>query len=660
MSRSKRSSPTTSEARASQGVLSEAGRFAEVLAAAVAAAPTGVVVSDPGLPDCPIVYANAAFHRITGYTSAEVVGRNCRFLQGPGTDPKAVAAIHRAVAEARPIDVALVNHRKDGRRFVNELHISPVLGADGRPVAFLGIQHDVTARTRAEEAARKARREAERANAAKSDFIAFVSHEVRTPLNGVLGTLDLLTDTPLSAEAQTYVETARRAGETLLWTVNGLLDLSRIEAGALDLEEVTFALAEPVREVMALQSPLAAEKGIGLTAALDPALPARVIGDPGRLRQVLLNLVDNARKFTSAGTVALRLTREGDRLAVEVRDTGPGIPAELRRRLFRRFQQADAGTARRHGGSGLGLMICRRLVEMMGGAIAVRSKPGEGSVFRFDLPLRAAPDPAAAATPAAPVAANLTEGRLLLAEDSEASQLAAAAILRKAGYTVDLARDGAEAVTAAGAGRYDAILMDVRMPGLDGLGATARIRALPGEAGRVPILALTASALPGDAARCLAAGMDAHLAKPVDRARLLTAVAALLAGRGRLAAEAAEPGSGHALVSRETLEELRAAVGPGRLPDLIGVFAAETLSRLRRITAEPTPARVEAEAHALQSAAGTFGAAALRDAAAALEIDAAAGDHAAVVAGVARLPALVDRTLHALSRAVGVAVAGGN
>jgi PAS domain S-box-containing protein len=657
MSRSKRSSPTTNEPRVTLGALSEPGRFAEVLAAAVAAAPTGVVVSDPTLPDCPIVYANAAFHRITGYAPAEVIGRNCRFLQGPGTDAKAVRAIGRAITEARSIDIALVNHRKDGRRFVNELHISPVLGADGRPVAFLGIQHDVTARVRAETAARAARRAAERANAAKSDFLAFVSHEVRTPLNGVLGTLDLLTDTPLSAEAQTYVQTARRAGETLLWTVNGLLDLSRIEAGALEMEEVPFALADAVREVLALQAPLAAEKGISLTATLDPALPAVVIGDPGRLRQVLLNLVDNARKFTAVGTVDLRVTRAGERLAVEVRDTGPGIPAELRRRLFRRFQQADAGTARRHGGSGLGLMICRRLVALMGGEIAVRSRPGEGSIFSFDLPLRAAAGPAP--TPVTPGFGEVAGGRLLLAEDSEASQLVAAAILRKAGYAVDLARDGEEAVDAASGRRYDAILMDVRMPGLDGIGATARIRALPGEAGRVPILALTASALPGDAARSIAAGMDAHLAKPVDRARLLTAVAALLAGRGpRTAADVAEPGAGLALISRDTLEELRAAVGPGRLPDLIGVFAAETLVRLRRLSGTPSCERVEAEAHALQSAAGTFGAAALRDAAAMLEDDAVSGDTAAVAAGLARLPSLVERTLHALSRAAGVPVTG--
>jgi len=676
MSRSKRSSPTTPEggAAGSAEAAAEAARFAGALAASVAAAPTGVVISDPNLPDCPIVFANPAFHRITGYPPEEVVGRNCRFLQGPGTDPAAVMAIRQAIAEARPIDIRLVNYRRDGKRFVNELHISPVHDDAGRLLYFMGIQHDVTERVRAEEAARraqraeaKARRAAERASAEKSDFLAFVSHEVRTPLNGVLGTLSLLLDTPIDAEQRAYAETARRSGETLLWTVNELLDLSRIEAGKLELEELAFDPAAPVREVLALQAAAAADKGLHLAASIDASLPPRILGDPRRLRQVLMNLVDNAIKFTAAGAVEVKVARRGDRMEVEVRDTGAGIPPELRRRLFRRFQQADAGTARRHGGSGLGLMICRRLVGLMGGEIAVESEPGAGSVFRFDLPLRRAADdapslaPPLSDTPARRAAGDAPFGRLLLAEDSEASQLVAAAILRKAGYEVDLVRDGDSAVAAATAGTYDAILMDVRMPGLDGYAATRRIRALDGPAGRVRILALTASAMPGDVQRSLAAGMDAHLAKPVDRAGLLGAVAALLAAvpaRPRAPAPLAEPSPSHAVLVRETLEELRAAVGPGRLPDLIGVFAAETLARVGRLSDDSTLAAVEAEAHALQSAAGTFGAAALREVGTALERAAAAGDIRAVAELVQGLPRLVDRTLHALARAGGVTAGG--
>jgi PAS domain S-box-containing protein len=645
-----------------------------VLAAAAAAAPTGIVIADPTLPDCPIIFANPAFHRITGYPPEAVIGRNCRFLQGPGTEPEAIAAIRAAVAEARPLDIRLVNYRRDGRRFVNELHLSPVLDADGRLRHILGIQHDVTERVAAEQAARtaqraadRARRAAERASAEKSEFLAFMSHEVRTPLNGVLGTLSLLTDTTLDAEQRAYVDTARRCGDTLLWTVNEILDLSRIEAGRMELESIPFDLDHPVRDVLALQAAAAAEKGIGLCARIDPALPKRVVGDPQRLRQVLLNLADNAVKFTAAGAVEIRLARFADRLVVEVQDSGCGISPSLRRRLFQRFQQADSGTARRHGGSGLGLMICRRLVGLMGGTIAVESEAGAGSVFRFDLPLVAAADQPAGTAPAmllpdAPAPPpprrapdGTPRGRLLLAEDGEASQLVAAAMLRRAGFAVDLVTDGMEAVAAAGRGSYDAILMDVRMPGLDGYAATAMIRALEGEAAQVPILAFTAAAMPGDAERCLAAGMDGHLAKPVDRDALVGAVAALMERRPRRPAPGPEPGPPHSLLDRATLEELRGALGPGRLPDLIAIFVAETEARLRRLLSGlPLPV-LEEEAHSLQAAAGTFGAAALREAALALESAARAGDAARADRLLAGLPPLVERSLSALSRAAGQA-----
>lgn len=657
-------------------VLMAAG-FPSVLAAAAAAAPTGIVIADPTLPDCPIVFANPAFHRITGYAPEAVIGRNCRFLQGPGTDPDSIAAIRAAIREARPLDIRLVNYRRDGRRFVNELHLSPVLDAEGRLRHILGIQHDVTDRVAAEAAARsaqraaeRARRAAERASHEKSEFLAFMSHEVRTPLNGVLGTLSLLTDTPLDAEQRAYVDTARRCGDTLLWTVNEILDLSRIEAGQLILEAIPFDLDQPVRDVLALQAAAAAEKGIGLRAVIDPALPRRVVADPQRLRQVLLNLADNAVKFTAAGAVEIRLARFGDRLVVEVQDSGCGISPSLRRRLFQRFQQADSGTARRHGGSGLGLMICRRLVGLMGGTIAVESEAGAGSVFRFDLPLVAAPDQPEGIGPATllPIAPDpapgtsaprrapaAPRGHVLLAEDGEASQLVAAAMLRRAGFGVDLVTDGTEAVAAAARGSYDAILMDVRMPGLDGYAATAMIRALEGEAAQVPILAFTAAAMPGDAERCLAAGMDAHLAKPVDREGLVRAVDALMERRPRRPTPTPEPGPAHSLLDRETVEELRGALGPGRLPDLIAIFVAETESRLRRLLARPDLAALEEEAHSLQAAAGTFGTAALREAALALEDAARARDQGRVDALLASLPALVDRSLQALTRSIGQA-----
>ena len=640
--------------RQALGATTAAG-FEGALALAVASAPTGVVISDPNLPDCPIIFCNPAFSKITGYPAEEVLGRNCRFLQGPGTDAAATHLLRRAIAEQRPITVELVNYRRDRKRFINELRTSPVFSADGKLVAFVGIQHDVTARVRAEREAARERRAAERANQEKSDFLAFMSHEVRTPLHGVMGTLSLLLDTSLDAEQRAYAETSRRCGQTLLGVVNELLDLSRIEAGKLKIGSEPFTLADPVRDVLDLVAPAAAEKGLTISASLDHHLPARAIGDAQRLQQVLLNLVDNAVKFTSRGSVEIRMAALPDgRLGVAVTDTGIGIAPKLRARLFSHFVQAEGAPLGNQGGTGLGLAICKRLVALMGGQIAVDSTPGKGSTFFFDLPL--VPVPASGAPPSrlspAPDAilppVPLANGRILLAEDGKVNQLVAAAILRKAGYTVEIARDGAEAVAAAQSSEFDLVLMDVRLPVMDGLEATGQIRKLPGIHGRVPIIAMTASAMPGDAEACIAAGMDGYLPKPLDRLQMLAAVEDVLNARPRrprAAVPLPEPGRVAPLLDRETLEELRSAVGPGRLPRLIHVFIDETRARLARIIAANDARHIEDEAHTLKAAAGTFGAVALREAAAALETACRKGDATARLQLVGMLPGLVDRTM---------------
>lgn len=673
MSRSKPSSPMTSRAppgpdleqrirrdaggnaflEGSEGAVSAAG-LGGVLALAIAAAPTGITVADPALPDCPLVFMNPAFTRMTGYAPEEVLGRNCRFLQGRGTEKEAVRSLRLAIAAGKPITLEFTNHRKDGRRFVNELRMAPVLDEAGQLIAYIGIQHDVTARKRAEREAAKARRAAERANQEKSDFLAFMSHEVRTPLHGVMGTLSLLLDTALDAEQRAYAETAQRCGATLLHTVNELLDLSRIEAGKLSLHADPFALADVVKDVLDLLAPAAAEKGIEISASLDHLLPAQLIGDAGRIRQVLMNLADNAVKFTHRGSVEIRIAALPDgHVGFAVTDTGIGIPPRLRASLFSRFTQSDS--TGEQVGSGLGLAICRRLVALMGGQIAVDSTPGRGSTFFFDLPLAHVPESGSPPTRIAPQSILLqplggAHGRILLAEDGKASQLVAAAILRKAGYTVELARDGAEAAAAAESSDYDLILMDLRMPLMDGYAATRAIRALHGLRGRVPIIAMTASVMPDDVERCTEAGMDGHLAKPLSKADLLAAVQRVLDARPRrprVAIPEAEPGATAPLLDRETLEELRAAVGPGRLPRLISVFTAETRERVRRMHALSDPMRIEDEAHSLKAAAGTFGAIALRDAARALEAACQGGEPDAWRRILDILPGLADRSIAA-------------
>lgn len=665
MSHSKRSSPTASNATANlptplQGVLS----------AAVLATPTGIVICDPNLPDCPIIYANPAFYRITGYAEEEVIGHNCRFLQGPGTNPRHIKALREAIENGKAIDVEIVNHRKDGSRFVNELHLSPIFGDDGEVRYIFGIQHDVSAREQFARDAERARRAAERANAEKSDFLAFMSHEIRTPMNGVMGTISLLLDTTLDAEQHAYAETARRCGELLLATVNEMLDLSRIEAGHLAIEEEAFDLAAPVAEVLDLLAPAVAEKGIRLSASIDPLLPARVIGDARRLRQVLLNLADNAVKFTAVGGVGIRVERAeaNGQVRFAVADTGIGMPPEVQARLFGRFAQGGPETARRYGGSGLGLMICKRLVGLMGGRIVLASTPGKGSTFSFEIPLRPIAEsgrPPSTLLPRPALAKPLpgARGRILIAEDGEANQLVAAAILRKAGYAVDLARDGEEALGAARTAAYDLVLMDVRMPRMDGLAATAAIRGLEGPAGRVPIIAMTAAAMPNEVARCLEAGMDGHVAKPMDLTALLAAVSDILENRPRRSRAAVEEPNpaGPTLIDHTTLQELRAAVGPGRLPRLIGVFADETRARVARLTSTDDVSLIEEEAHGLKSAAGTFGAAALRSIAASLEEACVARDMAKIRELRNGLPNLVEKSLAAFPLTLGGAVnAGGN
>ncbi len=665
MSHSKRSSPTASNATANlptplQGVLS----------AAVLATPTGIVICDPNLPDCPIIYANPAFYRITGYAEEEVIGHNCRFLQGPGTNPRHIKALREAIENGKAIDVEIVNHRKDGSRFVNELHLSPIFGDDGEVRYIFGIQHDVSAREQFARDAERARRAAERANAEKSDFLAFMSHEIRTPMNGVMGTISLLLDTTLDAEQHAYAETARRCGELLLATVNEMLDLSRIEAGHLAIEEEAFDLAAPVAEVLDLLAPAVAEKGIRLSASIDPLLPARVIGDARRLRQVLLNLADNAVKFTAVGGVGIRVERAeaNGQVRFAVADTGIGMPPEVQARLFGRFAQGGPETARRYGGSGLGLMICKRLVGLMGGRIVLASTPGKGSTFSFEIPLRPIAEsgrPPSTLLPRPALAKPLpgARGRILIAEDGEANQLVAAAILRKAGYAVDLARDGEEALGAARTAAYDLVLMDVRMPRMDGLAATAAIRGLEGPAGRVPIIAMTAAAMPNEVARCLEAGMDGHVAKPMDLTALLAAVSDILENRPRRSRAAVEEPNpaGPTLIDHTTLQELRAAVGPGRLPRLIGVFADETRARVARLTSTDDVSLIEEEAHGLKSAAGTFGAAALRSIAASLEEACVARDMVKISELRNGLPNLVEKSLAAFPLTLGGAVnAGGN
>jgi signal transduction histidine kinase/ActR/RegA family two-component response regulator len=375
---------------------------------------------------------------------------------------------------------------------------------------------------------------AETATRAKSDFLANVSHEMRTPMNAVLGVADILAETPLSTEQRRHVDVLRRAGNTLALLINDLLDMSKIEAGRLELDPQPFALEALLDEQFAMLEIRAQEKGVRLVRHVDLDVPAYVVGDRERLAQVLTNLLDNALKFTSQGAVELTVSRTGEPelLRFSVRDSGIGIAADKLDEIFSPFVQADGSVTRTYGGTGLGLTIARELAELMGGNVTVDSAPGVGSTFHFTVRLPAAERPPVAegevTTAATPVGASaLPAARVLLAEDNPTNVYIIEAMLGSLGCTVDVAGDGREAVRKFRTGAYDLVLMDVQMPELDGLAATREIRQMEIEEGRAhtPIVALTAHASESDRQRSLDAGCDAHLTKPIAKATLLEAVA---------------------------------------------------------------------------------------------------------------------------------------
>ena len=395
------------------------------------------------------------------------------------------------------------------------------------------LEAEVAERRAREEELRTARSAAESASQAKSAFLANMSHEIRTPMNGVLGFTNLLLDTRLDQEQREHVQVIRQSGETLLTIINDILDFSKVEAGKLIVEKRPFDLAAVAEQVVSLLSPQAVQKGLFVDLRIESAVPAQFIGDGGRVRQVLLNLLGNAIKFTREGSVLVELDLQraskagaADSIRCMVSDTGIGIPHDKQSLLFKEFSQADASTTRQFGGTGLGLAISRRLIELMGGLLDFSSEPGVGSRFWFTLPILEHNESEIDTVEvemmpslAPPPALTRTDARVLVAEDNAVNQRLVKRMLEKMGYRVDIALDGYQAVMFAMASRYDIIIMDCSMPEMDGYQATAEIRRLHKEGAlrRIPVIALTANALPEDRERCLAAGMDDYLSKPIAR-----------------------------------------------------------------------------------------------------------------------------------------------
>ncbi len=631
------------------------------LSLAVEQSPESIVITNI---DAKIEYVNQAFIRTTGYSREDVIGQNPKMLHSGKTPPETYVGMWDALAKGEPWKGEFHNRRKDGSEYIEFAILTPIRQADGRVSHYVAVKEDITEKKRIGQeldqhrhhleelvASRtteleEARERAEVANLAKSTFLANMSHEIRTPMNAIIGLTHLLRSAGPSPEQADKLGKISGAAEHLLSIINDILDLSKIEAGKLTLEQTDFSLSAILDNTRSLIAEQAQAKGLDIEVDTD-GVPSWLRGDPTRLRQTLLNFAGNAVKFTESGRIVLRarlLGSDGDdlRIRFEVEDTGIGIPAAQIDGLFQIFSQADASTTRKYGGTGLGLAISRRLAGLMGGEAGVESESGRGSTFWFTARLQRGHGPQSTSVGSAAgigdAEAELRQRHggalLLLAEDNEINREVALELIHAAGLDVDIAENGREAVDKAAATAYDLILMDVQMPLMNGLEATRAIRALA-DRKATPILALTANAFEEDRNACKEAGMDDFVAKPVDPRMFYAALLKWLPERAAAPAVAPPPAAPVAPVAddqqRQRLDAIPGLdVGQGmamirnnvaKYAQLLSMFAdrnAQHVDKIMRLVAAGDLQAMRPLAHGLRGSAGMLGAQAVSEAAAAV------------------------------------------
>ncbi len=633
-------------------------------------------------------FGNTAYVEWFGLHPDDMRGRPLRDIVGEAEFEHRRPYVEAALA-GRPQSFESEVVRPDGTsghiayRFVPDIQ-------DGKVTGFFALGTDITDRKRFETALAESehrlaleKERAERANSAKSDFLTTMSHEIRTPMNGIIGMNGLLLGTSLDDLQRTYAEAVRISAVELMQIIDDLLDMSRLESGRIEIEAVDFGFDDLVTPAAALFGPLARQKGFELTTFVAPAARQLFRGDPIRLRQVLLNLLSNAVKFTDAGCVSLSVTgepvsleastpgaanQEGDTgnvaIRIEVSDTGIGISSQAQERLFKKFEQADGSISRRFGGSGLGLHICKHLMDLMGGTLTCESTPGQGSRFTATviLPLaegatrnadqqttpdqttrgqsggditRTAHQPAALPLrPRETAPPRVAGARVLLADDNEINRLLITTLLEQADYQVQAVVDGAEAIEAARGGGFALVLMDIQMPHVDGLQATEAIRGFPGPESATPIIALTANAMASHRAAYLKAGMNDYLSKPIDPERMLRTVA-VWADVGLTRAQALDTPAGGAgpppTLDADRLGTLRAMLPQDQFRSVVATYLDRKLpfGNAAEATSLDLPGTARL-AHELKGSSASLGAARLQHAAARLEAACLAGDRAAV------------------------------
>lgn len=646
-------------------------------------------------------YVNGKFSEVSQYSCEEVLGQDDSILNSSHHSQSLFSETWDTLRSGNLWRGEICNRKKDGSLYWVDATLVPLLNGQGKPYQYFGIYTDLTEHKQVEAELTNARDHALESVRLKSEFLATMSHEIRTPMNAIMGMAELLQDTALDAEQSDCLGTLRQSGENLLRIINDVLDFSKIEAGKLHIECVDFRLPEVIEPVLDALTPCARQKRISLTSYVAPEIPPVLRGDAGRIRQVLINLVGNAIKFSAQGSVTVRLTLElGDdtqsTVRISVADAGIGIPAQVIKKLFQPFTQADGSTTRKYGGTGLGLSICRNLVSMMGGEIGVDSDPGKGSTFWFTLSFMhgtaqdgslhgstppdgagaqsenaspaglrksggsetgKAPDPVAQPTAdAAPEEVASVPYRILLAEDNAVNRKLALMQLKKIGYRADVAEDGHAVLAAMQSTRYDLILMDCQMPEMDGYETTRAIRAVEQHSGaHIPIIAITANAMEGDRERCMEAGMDDYLAKPISVAAMREKLAHWLKGAGVGAPGQADQAGDMVVIDRKTIDrlyELQQEGEPDIVAEMIGIYLSDTpvlLTSAGEALAGNDAKKLRRVAHSLKSTSAHLGAVRLYALCKDMEESARLGDLQNAPAAFAEISAEYPRVLQALN-----------